>query len=246
MEKDQKYYAEIFATAGRSYDTAMTRNPNARDAEFKTAVRLLQLYPGFSLLDVPAGGGYLEQYLPSHCGYTALDFSAGFGHGNKVGKCTEGELGTTSSRFDRVVCLASLHHIEDRQAFFAEIKRTLKPGGQVLIGDVLAGSREANFLNDFCDRWNSLGHAGDFITPTREEQELTEIGLDVSISQHRYDWEFASDSDALDYVRLLFNLDKTPSDEALLGELRDMGLSNREHGVGLPWSLTFLRAGLPS
>ncbi len=224
----------------------MTRYPNAREAEFKTAVRLLQLYPGFSLLDVPAGGGYLEHYLPSHCGYTALDFSAGFGHGNKVGKCSEGELGSTSNRFDRVVCLASLHHIEDRQAFFAEIKRVLKPGGQALVGDILAGSREANFLNDFCNRWNSLGHAGDFITPTREEQELKELGFDVSISQHRYDWEFSSIREAADYVRLLFNLDKTPSEEVLLSELKDMGLGERNQSIGLPWSLTFLRARLPS
>ena len=71
-------YAEIFAQRGRSYDIAMTRYPNARRQEFEAIASRLDCKSGQLILDVPAGGGYLAQYLPSDITLINLDTCQSF------------------------------------------------------------------------------------------------------------------------------------------------------------------------
>lgn len=241
------YYEDIFKQNGASYHHAMQQWPHVRDEEFRAALSFLKLTHSAanSLLDVPAGGGYLQNYLPSHIRYTGVDFSGGFGGDhNHITKCTEFDLGVSDNHFDYTVCLAALHHVQHKAAFFRAVHRALKPDGHFLIGDVVKGSAEDEFLNSFVDRWNHLGHEGDFIDPVADVKMLGVNGFLASYHHRTYKWNFDSQDHAVRYFRYLFCLNKNPPDEDVKKAINELGTSHSETGYQVSWSLGFLEAKL--
>ncbi|MEO0367798.1 MAG: methyltransferase domain-containing protein [Pseudomonadota bacterium] len=239
-----KSYAELFRHSGASYHAAMVQYPRVRDAEFMAVTDLLPKDRSLQLLDVPAGGGYLRGYLPPKIQYTGLDFSGGFEQGESgIGVCTESNLGVPPASFDYVVCMASLHHVVERTAFFAACYDTLHAGGKLIIADVIAGSKPAQFLNGFVDQNNSLGHEGDFIQSNRELNELSSIGFSVSEETANYHWVFTNLTAAKEYFRLLFSLDKNPSDHGLEAAIQSLGCEEKGGKFKVNWQLGVMVAG---
>jgi len=237
-----KYYAEIFKHSGTSYHKAMQRFPAARDEEFKAALSLLDLTHGSRLLDVPAGGGYLRSYLPESIDYIGLDFSSGFATLGEIDQCSETNTAFNDDSIDNAVCIAALHHVENKPGFFQELNRCLRPGGQLLIGDVVANSPEADFLNGFVNDWNSLGHNGTFISLRHDTQILQEAGFSSHTTIKRYHWNFDSQTDCHHYLRLLFALDKNPTEAQLDAAISQLGTKKTTSGFHLNWSLGFISA----
>lgn len=60
----------------------------------------------------------------------------------------------------RGVCLAALHHIDDKAGFLASLMRGRSGKGLLHIGDVEADSPIAEFLDGFVGRYNVTGHKG--------------------------------------------------------------------------------------
>lgn len=237
-------YAEVFKQAGHSYHSAMRICPNARDQEFLAAIDLLELMPNQHVLDVPAGGGYLQAYLPEYTHYHAIDFAGSFGHNRVIQCCDENSLDLPDNSMDRILCLAALHHIQDRQGFFAELKRVLKPNGLIVIGDVIQGSKQAEFLNGFVDRWNPLGHKGKFLTPDIELNQLESLGFKSNFLSKKYNWKFTDLAAATNYCSKLFYLKESLTNEALLNALHELGMDAQQKSPTIPWSLGFIQAKL--
>lgn len=198
------------------------------------------------MLDVPAGGGCLRNYLNnerySSVGYSGFDFSKGFVKQSPIKLCTESHIPAEDSHFDAAVCLAALHHVEDRVGFFVELLRTLKTGGQLLVGDVMSDSKEAVFLNCFVNDWNSLGHKGDFLCFDRDVPLLQKVGFSTKTMIKNYLWSFDSEAACHDYLRLLFALDKTPSETLLNNAIAKLGTKESSTRFHLHWSLGFIVA----
>jgi SAM-dependent methyltransferase len=239
---NDRFYADIFAQSGKDYHQAMLLCPEAREAEFLAVVESLKLAQGQKVLDLPAGGGYLRNYLPEHIDYTGLDFAASFSPDIDIEKCAETQLNLPSGLFDHVVCIAALHHIENRAGFFRETKRVLKPKGRFLIADVLTGSPQDRFLNGFVNQWNSLGHNGVFLTPHTETRLLETLGFACSLYTKSFLWKFPSEIAAHEFIRLLFHLDLAPSAAELNDQLNILGITRDHQCLTLPWSLTFIEA----
>lgn len=218
----------------------MEKYPHARDEEFKTAVRKLILKPNSAVLDIPAGGGYLASYLLNkNVHYLGYDFSGEFDDNHTgIRKCKEASIDLEKNSVDEVVSLAALHHISEREAFYSEMYRVLKPGGQLIIGDVASGSKLEYFLNGFLDSWNSMGHQGKFLKES-DIIELRQSGFRVDKQEEVYAWRFANANEAMDYFRLLFCLDLNPTDRELLKALKNLGVKE-ENGFSVSWGLTFL------
>ena len=237
-----KFYAEIFNHSGASYHRAMQLHPRARDEEFNAVRSLLKLQSGDCLVDVPAGGGYLHDYLPASINYSGLEFSNGFGTHGDVGQCSETNLPPANASMDAAVCLAALHHVENKLEFFTELARCLKPNGRLVVADVVQHSKEAEFLNGFVNTWNSLGHDGDFINPERDKKLLRQAGFATEFETKHYCWNFESYADCQEYLRLLFSLDKQPPQQALEGAIEKLGGGETNSGFHLNWALGFMIA----
>ncbi len=241
----QKYYEEIFNHSGASYHAAMKLLPNARDDEFRTALSFVNLKTNKVVVDVPAGGGYLKRYLPDDIEYHAYDFSTGFGNNEvEVNKCAESSIPMPDNSVDTLFCLAAMHHVENRLGFYQEARRILKPDGCLLIADVLLGSKQDDFLNIFVDQWNSLGHKGDFMQAKRETKELATVGFNSSFSDESYYWKFDSAEQANSYCRLLFAMDKNPSDRDIDKQIDKLGTKKTNSQFLMSWRLGFITAKL--
>lgn len=233
-------YETIFHARGHQYHEAMQSCPKAREQEFKAALEYLSLRDGAIILDLPAGGGYLESYLGKNVEYLAYDFAGEFeDNHSRVNKCREAKIDLPDQSVDEIVSLAALHHIVERSAFYAEAARILKPGGKIVIGDVLSGSGEDAFLNGFVDKWNSMGHEGVFMNPSADISQIEAQGLKVKFEKKRYFWCFSGEEEALGFFRRLFYLDKQPSDDLLAQELRQLGVHSMEGEYKVSWCLGF-------
>ncbi len=110
------------------------------------AIAASKLKPGASVLDVACGPGTLALMLADQAGHIhGIDFSPAMlaifqkhiernGHSNIVLHCGDAQtLPYPDARFDAAFSLFGLMFFPDRSKGFAEIYRTLKPGGSIAV-----------------------------------------------------------------------------------------------------------------
>ncbi len=228
-------YGDIFEMRGRPYHWAMTRHPQARRREFEQLFARRPLIAGETLLDLPAGGGYLQAMVPDGCVVEGYELSAGFSGEERVLVPAEPwPLG----RFDRVVCLAALHHVEDKASFLGKLISHTAPGGMLHAADVARDSPIAAFLDDFVGRFNVTGHEGAYLDRRTFEQVA---GAQVTTYEERdCPWGFGSEAALLEFCTDLFGLQACPPGELLAALERYVGISDGAHGPVLSWRLTYV------
>lgn len=228
-------YPAIFAVRGRSYHEAMSRFPSARDREFEGLFIRHPVGPGTKLFDIPAGGGYLGRVLPAGTLLTGLELTDGFG----------GELPVYNQdapwglgKFDRGICLAALHHIDDQAAFLGSLTRGLGPAGLLHIGDVEAGSSIAEFLDGFVGRYNTTGHDGTYLDPSSlPVPSGTDI---VRVERREVPWHFDNEASLAAFCEGLFGLTDCPQRELVRALERDVGIESTGQGVSVRWRLLYV------
>jgi len=234
-------YELIFEQRGISYDTAMQRYPYARDAEFRALFSEVDCSAVRKVADIPSGGGYLTRFLPLDCDIDCFEPCDTFKshHGTRLIDLEQIPL--PSNEYDVVVNLAAIHHIDNKQHFISSLFNSLKPNGYLCIGDIMAESNIAQFLDNFAGKHNGTGHKGRFLT-------LRSIGDIALPSDYRLvenkskpcEWIFDDEVALLDFCRLLFGLYDI-SDMTLFTALRDIvGISYRDNKVRLLWHLLYV------
>jgi SAM-dependent methyltransferase len=94
--------------------------------------------PLSAVLEVGCGTGHWLREMAGRAGRVAgIDLSAemiarAVGSGAMLVRARAEALPWAGQVFDRLVCLNALHHFTDRDAFFAEARRVLTPGGGLL------------------------------------------------------------------------------------------------------------------
>lgn len=123
-------------------------SPTAMENEF--ILREMGPLKGVALLDIGAGLGESSVYFAlKGAKVTTTDISPGMVDnavrlGLKYGVAIEGIVGDAeglqvpSGAYEIVYCANTLHHVTDREAFFRQIQRVLKPGGRFFTIDPLA------------------------------------------------------------------------------------------------------------
>lgn len=242
-------YQEIFRERADRYHTAMAAFPAARRQEFEQAVARLDLQPGVDLCDVPAGGGYLADYLPPDdlfllCLETASEFASQCprGPGQRVLETTLESLPLGPDSVDRVLSLAAMHHVDDKHGLLQEFSRVLRGDGRAVVADAEAGTATAAFLNEFVDRFNSMGHKGRFIDRAFIDS-IDDCGLKVTaVDRPPLFWSFASRVDLASFCRHLFGLDRAADGDIIAGVSDYFGLQEGDGLVGFDWQLVYITA----
>lgn len=236
-------YEEIFSKRGKSYHEAMEQFPDARNEEFLTTVKFLNNKSESTILDIPSGGGYLKRFLNSKANYLPYDFSGEFVNAHAgINKCKESSIDLEDNSVDEIVSLAAMHHVVEREAFYGEMNRILKPGGRLVIVDVVSGTKIDSFLNVFLDAWNSMGHKGRFITINEDETQLQAAGFEVEFEIEGLNWVFSNEEEAHQFFRKLFYLDKDPPAGELKFAIEDLGVSITDSSFEVNWPLGFIVA----
>lgn len=233
-------YDETFSRRGHMYKYATETYPGALSTELQTAVRVCALKPGDTLLNVPAACVNLEPYLPPDVNYVRYETNKPFADMTGIPHCSLFDIPMADNSVDVILSLASLHHAtdEERDAFYAEAMRILKPGGRLIIGDVLRGSAQDSWLNTFVNMYNSAGHQGKFWSA--EDTELLDYhGFHTRVSIHTYTWPFLSESDMLDFCKHLFGLDLATEAKIRSGIQQFLSPRREQDGIHIPWQLIY-------
>ncbi len=246
-------YTDIYDKRGEMYHEAMERWPDARKLEFETLVGCAAIDQTCPLvLDVPSGGGYLANYLPTGARLVSVDPAPTFLHAGSHDKADQvlcashDAIPLADAAADVVFSLAGLHHIEDQAGVFREWYRLLKSGGVLVIGDAESGSATAAFLDGVVGQFNTMGHHGKYLTAVQVEM-LRETGFEVTVAEVKaYSWLFRDRGTMLDYCRTLFCMDRCPDDETLISAIeRTIGFREEADGCHMNWALFFIRAHKP-
>jgi SAM-dependent methyltransferase len=236
-------YTQIFSNRAESYHAAMVDLPHARDAEFEAVLEPLRGAAEGLVCDMPAGGGYLANYVPPQLSYVGVEPVEAFA-ASAVKRASGSTLNApmtavplASGSVDFVVSLAGLHHEPDLSTVFAEIRRLLKPGGRVVLADVSVGTGPAQFLNGFVDQHNPEGHDGRFLDETTagllEQARLTV----VDDRQVEVPWLFDSHNEAGAFCEKLFGIYGLPAEQIAQAMDEDIGFDGDNGRLRLKWTL---------
>ncbi|WP_143593671.1 bifunctional 2-polyprenyl-6-hydroxyphenol methylase/3-demethylubiquinol 3-O-methyltransferase UbiG [Synechococcus sp. 1G10] len=237
-------YGDIFLERGRQYHSAMARFPRARDREFSQLFSRFPLGEGENIVDVPSGGGYLSDFLAREKGHksirvTELEFSPGFSGQSQVVE-PYGAWPLRLESADRIISLASSHHIADLDRLLNNFGVYVRPGGLVHIADVSPDGGIASFLDVFVDRHTTTGHRG--IYRQFERLEWPDWLDVIRIETRSCPWRFDSSEQLVAFCHGLFGLGKDawPHLESTLEEL--VGIRSANGGVELDWELSYMDA----
>ncbi|HLO49239.1 MAG TPA: class I SAM-dependent methyltransferase [Kamptonema sp.] len=240
---------DIFNQRASLYHQAMLSYPLARAIEFKNIITLSELKDNLIICDVPSGGCYLSNFIQENLKIISIETSSQFLKiaqktvNNTVELCEDiTNISLLSSSIDRVISLAGLHHVENKLNFYKEAYRLLKPSGILCIADVFEDSKVAQFLNIFVDKYNSIGHQGNFLNEkTKEEMESINFQVvhNAAISYH---WCFDSVASMVDYCQMLFGLDKANHNQILAGIEKYLGYHVKDEQCYMNWELHFIKS----
>lgn len=227
----------------------MQKYPSARAGDFEHLLEVASLHDRpLHILDIPSGGGYLRSYLPEKIHLVSVDpadrflFAGPHEREEKPVCAKHDDLPFSNASFDVVLSLAGMHHIENQASVFQEWNRILKPHGTLVVGDVAKDSTTHHFLDTVVDRFNTMGHRGNYFTP-QVDTLVSGCGfVPETLKEISYTWDFEGVREMLDFCRILFGMDRNPADEELLeGINHTVGYFEDDQGAHLNWSLLFIR-----
>jgi SAM-dependent methyltransferase len=249
-------YDQAFASEARaeSYVGAMADYPEAMRCEFEALASFVRAGSPPGLVVQPqAAGCALPTFLPdlpwadrvrafeSNAHFVAA--CARYQQG-RVEQAPPDALPLPDACADAVLFSAVLHHADaaERRRIYAEALRVLRPGGRIVVADVIAGSPQDAWLNGFVDAHNPLGHRGMFFTEA-DAAGLAEAGfVRVAAERRAYPWRFAGPAQRRDFLRRLFytpGVSDAEMETALPACFPGLD-ADPASPASLPWELLFL------
>jgi SAM-dependent methyltransferase len=230
----------------------MSLGPLAREAEREAVLKRLDCRPGQTIVDAPAGGGYVADGIATKldgdvdlvCVEPSKKFAQPIVGRYKTLIAPLDRVPLSTQSVDAIASLAGLHHVPDRRAIYREWARLLKRGGRVAVGDVASDTGTAAFLNTFVDRHTPGGHAGIFIDESEFPADLGAAGFDViEESLQQVPWRFPDVDNLGRFCRKLFGIETADAAETAYALERLVGVSAEPGGgVSLRWELRFATA----
>jgi hypothetical protein len=228
-------YSDVFRHRGQAYDLAMNTYPNAMDKEFYSLFSRIPIQNNETILDVPSLGGYLKKYCLQDTTVLSLDFAQSI---NNIAIVSPYEKWNIPN-VNRIVCSASIHHIQNLDLFLENMSSHLKKGGLLHLADVSSDSNISIFLDKFVGKYTSTGEHKGLYYNWNSVKFPTSLSV-LSITDIECPWIFQSKDHMVDFCRLLFDL-RNISDEDLLNGLKKyVGYTHVNNDIYLNWHLTYV------
>jgi len=208
-------YNNIFTKRANAYTYAVQTYPHVMDNEFKTAVEVSNIQLTDVVINIPAACVPLHMYFQTHPKkYIEYETNKSFAERVNIQHCSFFDIPEQNESIDKIISLASLHHTthDERDIFYKKCYCLLNQGGQLIIGDVKNVSKEALWLNEFVNTYNSSGHCGLFWGEA-DRNLLEQNGFIVDIQMKSYPWIFDTKAAMIDFCKNLFGLDKATDEE---------------------------------
>jgi hypothetical protein len=228
-------YSDVFRHRGQAYDLAMNTYPNAMDKEFYSLFSRLPIRNNETILDVPSLGGYLKKYCLEDTTVLSLDFSQSINDIRIVSPYEKWNIPDV----DRIVCSASIHHIQNLDLFLENLSSHLKKGDLLHLSDVSADSNISIFLDEFVGKYTSTGEHKGLYYNWNNIKFPTSLSV-LSITDIECPWVFRSKDDMVNFCRLLFDLQNISDEDLLSGLQKYVGYTNKNNSVYLNWHLTYV------
>jgi SAM-dependent methyltransferase len=235
-------YESSFRLRAEQYKYAVDTYPHVLQEEFHIAASLCKVKEGDVIVNVLGAGVPLDKYFRVQpASYRVFDSSPEFCALYDISQCEISNLPLDNASVDTVVCVSGLHHYsnQERVAFYREARRVLKPTtGKIVIGDIVKGSRQAVWLNEFVNKFSTSGHVGDFFGH-KDKYILESVGFDATEELEKYNWPFMSEFSMVDFMKNLFGLDKANKNEILDGIGRIFEPQPLGAGWVIPWTMMY-------
>jgi len=229
-------YQKIFEKRANEYHWAMQKYPDVRSCEFESLIDSTNFSNIKKVLDIPSGGGYLKKYLPKNIELISADFSEGFTN-QEIQLVNPTQFSYCDNSFDLVLSLSGLHHLNDVPKFINECLRVLKENGSFIFSDVKKDTAVDFFLNEFVNKYNSLGHNGMFFT----ENSFNNLPLlqqkIVRTQYNQYPFVFKDKSEMICFFSHFFGLDKANENIIYDGICDILGITTTENNLEVNWGL---------
>jgi SAM-dependent methyltransferase len=239
---NKQEYENVFFHRGTSYDRAMREHPDARHIEFSNLMRHTDIEGLKYVADVPSGGGYLQPHLGSHTTLHSYDPAAPFSSIGRVNSIDLSEMSLLRTDYDLIISLASIHHIAEKRSFARAMIEHCRVDGQIVLADVVQGSKVARFLDTFVGHHNNTGHQGLYLSSDdpfdfgRGEKGVEDVKIELLAAP----WKFESAAQMARFCKLLFGMTGL-EERDMVSALGDfIGLEFDEAGVSLMWELTYI------
>lgn len=228
-------YSDVFRHRGQAYDLAMNTYPNAMDKEFYSLFSRIPIQNNETILDVPSLGGYLKKYCLDDTTVLSLDFAQSINNIQIVSPYNKWNIADV----DRIVCSASIHHIQNLDLFLENMSSHLKKGGFLHLADVSFNSNIAIFLDEFVGKYTSTGEHKGLYYNWNNVKFPKNLSV-LSITDIDCPWVFQSTDDMVNFCKLLFDLQNISDEDLLNGLQKYVGYRNTNNNVYLNWHLTYV------
>jgi len=124
-------YDYTFQHRSNTYKYATDTYPTVLDNEFYTVIRICNLLPNQTILNIPAAGVPLHKYITNldihNITYIAFETNTQFAEITGIQHATLNKIPVENNSVDTIISVASLHHTTDseRQEFYLEARRIL-------------------------------------------------------------------------------------------------------------------------